>query len=312
MKIIKYQEQYKSLWNEFVINAKNSHFFFNREYIEYHKDRFLDFSLMIFDNKDRLISLFPANIENFTLYSHQGLTFGGFLFNDKIKTVKVVEIFEKVKEFLVKNSIKEVYYKVIPYIYYQKPSQEDKYALFLQNATLIKVELSSTIYLDKSIKYSNGRRWSIKKAKKENLYIEEDSKNFDKFWSLLKLVLDTHHNSKPVHSVDEIKQLQNSFPNNIKLYLVYKDKELISGAVVFINTDIVHLQYVANSNIGREIGGLDYLIDFLIKERFKDKKYFDFGTSYERDGSLNKGLIDQKERFGASGVAQELFLWKLQ
>jgi len=54
MKIIKYVDQYKDRWNEFVKNAKNSHFFFQREYMEYHSDRFQDFSLIVLDEKKKL------------------------------------------------------------------------------------------------------------------------------------------------------------------------------------------------------------------------------------------------------------------
>lgn len=312
MKVVKYNKQYKSQWNNFVSNAKNSHFFFNREYMEYHKDRFIDFSLMVFDEKDKLLALLPTNIKDSTLYSHQGLTFGGFLFSDKIKAVQVIEIFQKSKEFLLSEGIEEIYYKAIPYIYHKKPCEEDRYALFLQGATLDKIELSSAIYLDKPIKYSNGRKWSIKKAKKENIKIV-NSDDFKDFWKLLEYVIENQHGVKPVHNIDEIEKLHNLFPKNIKLYLAYKDDELLSGGVVFVNQDIAHLQYVANSQKGREIGALDLVIDFLIREEYRDKKYFNFGISTEDNGKfLNEGLIDQKERFGASGVVQETFIWKLR
>ena len=74
-----------SAWDKFVESARNSHFMFYRDYMEYHSDRFSDFSIVIFDDKDRVVALLPANINGATLYSHQGLTFGGFLVGEKIR-----------------------------------------------------------------------------------------------------------------------------------------------------------------------------------------------------------------------------------
>ena len=59
MRIEQYKEQYKGTWNSFVKNSKNGHFFFQRDYMEYHSDRFDDISLMIFNDKENLISILP-------------------------------------------------------------------------------------------------------------------------------------------------------------------------------------------------------------------------------------------------------------
>ena len=68
----------KPLWDGFVALSKNATFLHYRDYMDYHSDRFNDFSLMAFDG-GRLLALLPANLSGDTLYSHQGLTFGGWL-----------------------------------------------------------------------------------------------------------------------------------------------------------------------------------------------------------------------------------------
>ena len=45
-----------SLWNAFVASAKNSLFMHDRNFMDYHADRFLDNSLMFFDD-DELLAL---------------------------------------------------------------------------------------------------------------------------------------------------------------------------------------------------------------------------------------------------------------
>lgn len=307
MQIKKYTNEYKNIWNEFVKNSKNNHFFFQRDYLEYHNNRFDDFSLLIFDDNKKLISILPANIKENILYSHQGLTFGSFIVDDKMKTETMLNIFETLQVFLKKERINKLTYKCIPYIYHIKPSEEDKYALFINNAKLIRRDVTSTINLTEQIRYSKGRKWSINKAKKENIEIIE-SKDYQTFWNLLSGVLESNHEAKPIHSLEEIEKLANLFPKNIKLFLAKKSNIVISGALIYENINIVHTQYLANSEQGRDIGALDLLIDYLIKDIYKEKIYFDFGISNENAGKfLNTGLIAQKEGFGARAVTHDFY-----
>ena len=307
MNITKYTVEYKSLWNEFVKNSKNGHFFFQRNYMEYHSDRFEDFSLIVFDDNDKLIAILPANIKEDILYSHQGLTFGGFLVDDKMKTETMLEIFESLKKFIKEQNIEKIVYKCIPYIYHIKPSEEDRYTLFRNDAKLIRRDVTSTIDLTEQVRYSKGRKWTINKAKKESIEIFE-SNDYEIFWELLTGVLESNHEAKPLHTLEEIKELANLFPKNIKLFLAKKDERVASGALIYENQNIVHTQYLANSGEGREIGALDLLIDYLIKDIYKNKKYFDFGISNENAGRyLNTGLISQKEGFGARAVVHDFY-----
>ncbi len=307
MTIVKYTVDQKNNWNEFVRNSKNSHFFFLRDYMEYHSDRFDDFSLMIFDETDKLIAILPANIKENILYSHQGLTFGGFLVDDRMKTEIMLEIFESLKHFLKEQNIKKIVYKCIPYIYHLKPSEEDRYALFRNDAKLIRRDVTSTIDLTEQVRYSKGRKWTINKAKKESIETFE-SNDYEIFWELLTGVLKSNHEAKPVHTLEEIKKLASFFPKNIKLFLAKKDERIVSGALIYENQNIVHTQYLANSEEGRELGALDLLIDYLIKDIYKNKKYFDFGISNENAGRyLNTGLISQKEGFGARAVVHDFY-----
>ena len=307
MTIVKYTIEQKNNWNEFVKNSKNAHFFFQRDYMEYHSDRFEDFSLMFFDETDKLIAILPANIKEKILYSHQGLTFGGFLVDDKMKTETMLEIFESLKLFLKEQNIEKIVYKCIPYIYHIKPSEEDRYALFRNDATLIRRDFTSTIDLIEQVRYSKGRKWTINKAKKESIETFE-SDDYKTFWELLTGVLESNHEAKPVHTLEEIKKLASLFPKNIKLFLAKKDERIVSGALIYENQNIVHTQYLANSEEGRELGALDLLIDYLIKDIYKNKKYFDFGISNEDAGRyLNTGLIAQKEGFGARAVVHDFY-----
>ena len=302
-----YEKSKKNDWDSFLDTAKNSHFFFYRDYMEYHSDRFLDFSLIILDQKEKIVALLPANIKDNVLHSHQGLTFGGFLIDDKMKTETMLEIFKTLRIYLKKENIQKIIYKCIPYIYHIHPAEEDCYALFRNDAKLFRRDVTTTIYLSEKIKYQEQRKRAVKKAVKNNLIFEE-SKDFRSYWGILEATLNAQHGARPVHTVDEIENLVTLFPENIKLFVAKKENEILGGVLVFENTQIVHTQYLANSIIGRDVGALDFVIDKLINEIYKDKKYFDFGISNENDGRfLNTGLIAQKEGFGARAVVHDFY-----
>ncbi len=104
----KYHPQYKNLWDDFVSKAKNATFLFHRDFMEYHSDRFEDCSLLLFEDK-KVVALLPANKVGNELFSHQGLTFGGFL-TKNIRTDKYISFVRYMLEYLKKNGDKKTSY----------------------------------------------------------------------------------------------------------------------------------------------------------------------------------------------------------
>lgn len=302
-----YEPSDKIVWDEFCKLAKNEHFFFCREYMDYHSDRFNDNSLMFFDDKNSLVALLPANISGGDIISHQGLTFGGLIIKPSIKQKELLNVFSVMKRYLQENSLDRLIYKKVPYIYNNMPCDEDLYALFRVGAKLVRRDVSSSINIANQIKYSKGRKWIVKKSKDANL-IYERTDNIDEFWNNLEEVLSDGHGAKPVHSASEIKKLKKLFPQNIKFYCAVKDNKQLAGAVIFETKNVAHTQYLYNTIEGREFGALDGLVDYLVKQEFDSKEYFDFGISNENQGLyLNEGLIAQKEGFGARAVVHDFY-----
>jgi len=306
-RIKKYSESDRNIWNDFLLTCKNYHFMFNRDFIEYHSDRFKDHSLIILDEKDKIVALLPGNLTDRTFYTHQGLTFGGFLINKNIHASDLLEIFEILKLYLKEEGIEKIIYKCIPTIYHQYPAQEDLYVLFINNAKLYRRDISSSINIEDGFKYSKGRKWGINKAKKEGV-ICKLLDHPSEVWSLIREVLSEHYNTTPVHTETEIDYLKQKFPNNIKVYAAFLNEVIISAAITFETDQVVHTQYLACGKTGRDICALDLLIDFIISESKKYAKIFDFGISNENNGRyLNNGLISQKESFGARAIVHDFY-----
>ena len=88
MIVRQYEQSDRESWNEFIESSKNGTFLFDRNYMDYHSNRFKDNSLMIYDSKEKLVAVLPANKRENILLSHGGLTYGGLITNDSLEGVK--------------------------------------------------------------------------------------------------------------------------------------------------------------------------------------------------------------------------------
>ncbi len=297
----------KPLWDNFVALSKNATFLHYRDYMDYHSDRFADFSLMVYDG-GRLLALLPANIAGDTLYSHQGLTFGGWLMPLRhFNANTMLDVFDAMSAFLRDNGIKRLVYKAVPHIYHKYPAEEDLYALFRHNARIAVTNMSSTVVFDKEIPFDRRTKRNVAKALNSGVVVER-SEDFASFWKIITANLDNRYGAKPVHSLAEIELLHSRFPENIRLYSASLSGEMVAGAVMYEAGDWVHAQYSSANETGFSIGAMNYLFYWLITENCRNKKYFDFGTSNENDGLyLNSRLIETKTGLGARGVAYSIY-----
>lgn len=301
-----YTSQDKTVWDSFVGASKNGVFLFNRDYMEYHQDRFHDHSLLFY-KEDRLVGLLPANLSGEVLQSHGGLTFGGVISAYSMKTPLMMEIFNSLIMHCQSLGLREILYKPTPHIYHSIPAEEDLYALYRFNAKLVSRSVSSAILMSHEKHFSDNRRASLRKAKKHNLTVTE-SNDFEAYMKILEQNLVERHGVKPVHSVNEIKLLADRFPNNIKLYASFRKDTMLAGIIIYESPNVAHIQYAANSNEGLKLGAQDIVEEYLINERYKDKRFYDFGISTEDHGRvLNSGLIKFKEDFGASAVVYDVY-----
>ena len=250
----------------------------------------------------------PANLADKQLHSHQGLTYGGLVFGNKIKLQEVSDIFSAVLSFLSAEGITSLHIKLLPGIYHLLPGDEMQYLLFITEAKLKRVDVSSTLEPGNALKIQSNRMEGVKKAKKHNLRITEGN-DFGAFWTdILIPNLEGRHSAAPVHSLDEIKNLNSSFPKNILQFNVYDGNKLVAGATIFETRNVAHVQYISANADKQTLGSLDFLFEYLITIRYKDKKYFDFGTSNENSGkNVNKGLQYWKECFGARSIVHHFY-----
>lgn len=302
-KIRKYQSTDKFIWDSFVDSAKNGTFLFKRDFMEYHKDRFKDYSLLIFDEKENLTALVPANIKESIIYSHQGLTYGGILIKEDVTFLNYTHIFSRILSFLNEKKIDEIIIKNPPFIYHKSYSEEFQSVLASLNSRILKSETSLYIDINKGLHFTKSKRQSISMSKKKDLVFKEMD-SFEEFWNKILIPnLKNKYNTKPVHSLEEITALKKDFPENIKQYNVYSENQIIAGVTIFETEETAHSQYSSGKQEFNKLRGLDFLIDNLLNKQYTNKKYFSFGTSTANEKlQINQGLFTWKQSFGSMPI----------
>lgn len=306
------------VWNAFVGSSRNGTFLFDRGYMDYHADRFHDHSLLCFDEKERLVALLPANevadeSGKRSLWSHQGLTYGGFVLAPSVTMVQVMQMFEALLQYAHLNAFHEIYYKQMPDIYHLMPSQEDEYALWRMGAMVESCLISTAMDLQESalqLKAEYCRRNSYNRLVRQGYRIDWEAP-LTEYWPILTQNLQSKHGVSPVHTLEEIERLKRTFDDEIQCCVVRNPEGcILGGALMFETVQVAHVQYSAASEEGKQQSVLDYLYLSLLNNYAmqQDFRFFDFGNSNEQGGHyLNESLIHFKESFGGRGVVYKRY-----
>ena len=308
--IVRYTPEKADEWNGFVAHSKNGTFLLNRRYMDYHADRFCDHSLMVY-RRGRLYAVLPANEADGTLFSHQGLTYGGLIMNEKATAADIVSVFKGINSALRNEHFQRVIYKPTPWIYHRQPAEEDLYAIVEFCGATVSRGLSSTVSRDCRNKWYRIRACGAKHARQQNLVVEETG-DYRPFWSILSQNLQERYGLLPVHTVEEMELLHERFPENIRLFVVKDGQQTIGGTVLYVTDRVVHSQYIAASAYGKKVHALDLLFQEVVDQALQTHAFFDFGISTEKHGTyLNEQLIYQKEGFGGRGICYDWSEWTL-
>jgi hypothetical protein len=307
LKVLRYKSSYKNEWNTFTVDSNQQTFLFQRDFMDYHSDRFHDYSLMIY-KQDELVALLPANKVNDRVYSHLGLTYGGLIYNDSLKSKEAIDVLKTIMCYLNQNGIASLTLKELPYVYLNHPVNNPlAYLCFKVKAQLERMDMHSVLDL-KFKAYSRSRKNGYKRGVKHNLVVKETN-DFSLFWNQILIPnLDLKHNVKPVHTLEEIQLLKSRFPKQIRQFNVYHNDVVVAGTTIFETKNVAHSQYISGNADKNILGSLDFLHHHLLEHVFAKKAYFNFGMSNENRGqSINEGLQYWKEGFGARSITQGFY-----
>ena len=312
--IKRYIEKNSSSWDRFINTSNNGTIFHLRKFINYHpNNRFKDHSLEFY-KKNTLLCVFPAaeltQGSARLLVSHPGTSFGSFVFlenfsiHDSFKVVEMLLEYSKGKHF---DGIKIT---LPPIFYYNRISNYIDFSLLKNGFSYIKREVTSTLYLEsKKDNILNNFRPSHARAVKKAIEIGVDiqiSNDVKEFYKILKENLKIRHGVSPTHSIDELYNLIDLFPNSINIFSAYYKNEMIAGILnIKVKDDVSLAFYISHKEKYQDLRPLNLLFYSVFKWAIKEKiKVYDFGI-FTIGGEPNMGLGRFKENFGASGIFRD-------
>jgi hypothetical protein len=297
-------------WDRCVARSPNGTFLHTRRYLGYHGTRFADASLVLESTGGELKAVFAAAADPadpHTVVSHPGLTFGGLVGANALAGEAVYDALVAIGRVYAARGFRRLRYKAVPSFYQRGPCADDLHALFRLGAARDRCDLSATIDLDHPLPESHGRRQSVALAGRAGIALHSGVEHLPAFWEVLSANLAARHDTRPVHSIDEIARLAALFPEAIECRVAMLADAVVAGAVLYRHPTVLHCQYLAADDAGRRVSALDAVVRSAIASaRAHGLRWFDFGTSTEDAGRrLNSGLYAYKRSFGAGSTLHE-------
>lgn len=313
-----YHAGHQATWDRLVQCARNGAFMFQRAYMDYHADRFMDASLMIHRGRE-LVAVLPAHRHESqpgpSLVTHGGLTFGGVVLAPNMGAQDTIELMQALIQHLRQQGWTQLIYKPMPHVFQRQPSEADVHALIQMGAHCIRSDLAHTLDLARRPPLSKGRRHALGKARKQGLVVKP-IEDLGALWPIIQGVLQARHQASPTHTECEMTHLRAQCPQ-IECLGAYvsmdEDSPLLAGAVSYRFDHVLHTQYLAATEVGRQCGALDAVIMALIDQASVDCRWLSFGASTQDQGrTLNAGLAQQKESFGAGVTLLQTYALDLE
>lgn len=292
-------------WDAFIKSCPMATFLHSRRFLSYHGDRFKDRSLL-FRTGERLLGVLPAAEASGRIVSHPGSTFGGIVHKGELSGMSMRRALESAAVHYKKSGGTALTYKAVPQHCRRLPCDDDLFALHDMGARRTECQMYSVADLSMRIAPSSRRRRGAKKALAAGVSAAEGNKHAASIWNVLSENLRKRHNTAPVHSLKEILLLSDLFPRDISFHAATLGGDVVAAVVIFAFPHVWHAQYIASNETGRGVCALDFLFPLLMdRAATAGMRWFSFGSSSERDGTLNDELYKFKSEFGSGGIAME-------
>jgi hypothetical protein len=304
--ILPYKSDMESRWDRFVMEESvNGTFLQTRRFLNYHpKGRFQDASFLI-EKSGIVVAAVPGCNVDGKFVSHQGSTFGGpIISKDFFSASRLLEIVNAMDQFLT-GQYEGIKLKPTARIFCTEPTDLLEYALEHKGYTR-HTELSAYTALcatDPLEQCKRECRHNFRLSEALNLnYGEIPESSLEEFYKFLELSK-ARYNTKPVHTLSELRDLKKRFPEEILFRGIWQDGTYLSGMMIFVfqQAKAFHFQYLAPDDSKRETNATTALFVNALREAAKAGfQKFSWGISTEDGGNyLNESLYRFKESFGS-------------
>ena len=302
MNVVRYHSGLKDEWDKFVKNSNTPLFIFERTFIEYHGDRYMDHSLLVY-NDGILVAALPACEIDVQLICHRGLPFTDIITKLRKEWFDIDDIIIAILNYGRKNNIKKIEIELCPEIYKNIPSGETLYFLRKNDFEFCNQKLSAIVYLkdiEESRLYIKVSRIFIEKSE-----IIFNSNDFESFSNLISNNLNQKYQSKPIHSLEELLYLKEKFGDQIELVLTKSNNVIVGAVLLFKLGQVIKGQYL--TSIANNAS--DFMLSQIMLKYQKDYSYFDLGTSNSlQDNEINIKNLGFKCKLGGKAMCIDKYI----
>jgi hypothetical protein len=315
VKIERYTDAVGADWDQFLTKSLQGNFLHSRRFLSYHGDRFRDCSLVLRNDAGAICGLFPAayapNSDDLVI-SHVGSTYGGLVVSPICKPMMLDQMLKAILDYYRAQGVSRLRWKSVPEHLNQALSGQEGWVLFRNGFQQIATSLWNLVDLTQPRALSKRRRKLLRDIAGQGVSVQDGvATDLAGFHALLVETLAERHDTAPVHSLAELRDLWQRFPKDISLLkVVNSDGVLLGGVLLFhLVPWCTHSQYIASSAAGREISALKPLLETAIAQaQDRNERVFSFGASTEGDGrDLNETLFDFKHGFGGQTALQSVY-----
>lgn len=269
----KYDKSKLIIWDNFVLERSlNGTIYHTMNFLSYHKDRFNDCSILIYDkNITNLIAVFPCCEVDGNYYSHKGSTCGGIVILEKYYELnKLTEIMNAVYNYYQGK----LFIKLSESAYFRNNIKNDLLNFILSQKCESYQDISLIFDLNKNDKimdtFPKSRNKSLIKKYIENpdnnirFLVSDDIMDYKKYYEILNKNSYVKNNAKIIHTLDEFIFLKNKLGDKQFLFISKNNNnEILSGGwILKINDQVCFAPYLA-TNYGKEKCELFYLLFYL-------------------------------------------------
>lgn len=320
IEVIPYEAKHKRVWDKFLAKSNNGTMFHKVDFLNYHQEGRFEFSNFIFRKDDEVIGILPGGFkeDGKVYWSPVGSSYGSLVTKD-IAFDLSLELVDAMLDYFKQLGTKEIFLIPPPLIYNKHYNQNVEYSMLYRKFDFEYHYISHAVDLKKHLSrfqsYDHKTAKTIEKIRKEKIITVRESKDYDAFFPIL-LDNKAKHNTTPTHSLRDLHRLEELVPENLKLFLVYKDETPIAGSLLFLPNPKVSLCFYVMMDYNYKSYRPNFLaLDESIKWSIANGyEWFDIGvsqdTSSDNPMTPSNSLIYFKERFGARGIFRSTYHFK--
>jgi Acetyltransferase (GNAT) domain len=311
----------ESEWEKFLSRSVNGTLFHDLRFLRYHPAGRFRFHHLVFKRNGKPVALLPGGISGTTdrpiFCSPLGASFGGPALMAGLGAEVALDFINALQNYAREQCWGGIEITLPPPCYSFETSGLIEFALFYWSFRVVHRWLCPVLSLAPGSENNYERMFRnrqiryVRAAKRKGMIaIESGIHVLNDF---LRVFHDTYarHGVEATHTPEEIRDLLQRFPDQVRIHLAMLGEIPIAGLLVFrLTASVAYTFYIcSNSKYAHEHGAafvIAKLIDRLSNAGFR---YIDFGPSAS-DQKFNKGVSFFKEGLGAAGQCRDRWFWE--